>query len=54
MKKEAEPKLIEIVEKLVSYEDFATALEKITQFDIQLGRLGYLKSLKLDNEIKEI
>jgi hypothetical protein len=52
VKKEQEPKLVEITEKLVSYEDFIMALNTIGKFDVELGRLGYLKSVRLEQEIK--
>lgn len=41
--------MIDVVEKLISYHDFITAVKNIAKFDVQLSRLGYLKSIKLDN-----
>lgn len=52
IKKEQEPKLVEVTEKLVSYDDFMIAIDMIGKFDVELGRLGYLKSVKLEQEIK--
>ena len=45
---------MEIIEKLVSYEDFMMAINSIGRFDVELGRLGYLKSVKLEQEIREL
>ena len=47
LKKDIEPKFIDITERRVSYEDFSQAITKIEAFDIQLARLGYIKSQKL-------
>lgn len=52
IKKDQEPKLVEITEKLASYDDFIKAITMIGKFDVELGRLGYLKSIKLDSEIR--
>ena len=41
--------MIDVIEKLISYNDFISAVKNISKFDVQLGRLGYLKSIKLDN-----
>ena len=46
--------MIEITERLVSYDDFVASISKIAKFDVELGRLGYLKSAKLDVEIREL
>ena len=47
IKKEVDPKYIDVTQRLVSYKDFAEALKKIAHFDANLARLGYLKSQKL-------
>lgn len=54
VKKEADPKFIDVMEKLVAYSDFAEAIKQIEYFDVQLARLGYLKSQKLESEVREI
>jgi len=51
-KKDQEPKMIEITERLVSFDDFSNSINNISKFDIELGRMGYIKSQKLDFEIK--
>ena len=53
-KKEKEPKYMTVTQKLVSYADFDRAISQLGMFDIQLGKLGYVKSPKLENEIKEL
>lgn len=54
IKKDADPKFIDVTQRLVSYKDFADALKKIAHFDANLARLGYLKSQKLQSEVKEL
>jgi chemotaxis regulatin CheY-phosphate phosphatase CheZ len=36
----------------VSYKDFSDAIKKIAYFDVNLSRMGYLKSQKLEPEVK--
>ena len=49
IKKEIEPKFIDVTQLLVSHQDFAEAVNKIAYFDAHLARMGYLKSQKLDS-----
>lgn len=44
--------MIEVTERLVSFDDFSNSINNISKFDIELGRMGYIKSQKLDFEIK--
>ena len=43
VKKEYDSKLLEIMEMVVSYNEFMMALNTIGKFDVELGRLGPLK-----------
>jgi hypothetical protein len=54
IKKDVDPKFIDVTERLVSFKDFSEAIKKIQVFDIQLARLNYVRSPKLDSEIKEV
>ena len=54
LKKETGPKIIDVQQKLVSHHDFASAIEKIQMFDVELSKLGYLKnSPALDAEVRQ-
>lgn len=44
LKKDAGPKIIDVHQKLVSYQEFSAALTKIKVFDVELAKLGYLKN----------
>ena len=46
--------MINVTQKLVSYRDFEGAMKKMANFDIQLGKLGYIKGGKLETEIKTL
>ena len=54
IKKEVDPKFIDVTERLISFKDFTEALKKIGIFDVQLARMGYVKSGKIEHEIKEL
>lgn len=42
-------------QKLVSYNDFSDALDRIRMFDVELAKLGYLKnSPTLDSEVRQV
>jgi hypothetical protein len=49
IKKEVDPKFIDVTQRLVSFKDFDTSIKRIEHFDINLSRLGYIKSQKLDS-----
>ena len=54
LKKDAGPKIVDVHQKLVSYQEFADALNKIKMFDVELAKLGYLKnSPALDSEMRQ-
>lgn len=49
MKKDMEPKFIDVTQRLVSYKDFQDSIKRIAYFDAHLARMGYLKTQKLDS-----
>lgn len=53
-KKDAEPKFIDVTQLLVSYKDFQNAIQKIAYFDVHLSRMGFLKTQKLEEQVKEL
>ena len=54
LKKDVEPKFVDITERRVSYADFSKAIKTIESFDVQLLRLGFIKSQKLEIEAREV
>ena len=54
IKKDVEPKFVDVTQYLVSYKDFSEAIQKIAYFDANLSRMGYLKSQKLQGEAKQL
>ena len=45
---------MDVHQKLVSYQEFSDALDKIKMFDVELSKLGYLKnSPALDSEMRQ-
>lgn len=47
IKKDVEPKIIDVTQRLVSHQDFVGSIKQIAYFDSHLARLGYLKTQKL-------
>lgn len=47
IKKETDPKFIDVTQRLVSFKDFDQAIKRVEEFDVGLARLGYVKSQRL-------
>lgn len=54
IKKDVDPKFVDVTQRLVSFKDFEAAIKRVELFDINLARLGYVKSQRLDAEIKDL
>jgi Fe-S-cluster formation regulator IscX/YfhJ len=48
IKKEVDPKFVDVTQRLVSFNDFQSSIKRLENFDINLARLGYVKSQRLD------